>query len=525
MRRLRVPRRTVALAARRAARLMLALVAVALLAPAAAVAQRTDYSDNTRMPLNLWLTVAGVATAPLSFDVAPLYDQEGVGFSYDSDLFNLGFDFVLNNDRKYTPSELHMRGRYFDLTNGHLTLQSHGISLTGGRTVHRDETPGPYSLFISSADIPTTLVDLRLDNGFFFYNTRWLELNRQSSLYTYSRPVLDDNGVPTNRTVEFPLDRGAVYKVYGADFGRLRVGLQESVVYLYRTFYPEYFFSPLPMYFTQLVNSTSGKPWTQVANENSLMGIFADYELEDALVFAQFLIDDWNEMGIEWLGVGEWNNPKKFAWYLGGELDTVYGTIGLYQAGASKYTFESTYAGDRPDGFRDYNPYPYSYTYFPVTEYRKSNGNLMPILPEDNYIGYLHGENNVAFKGSFSSNARGVVYDSSLEYTISGSKSPANPWHEADWHSQQGTKLLDEPTLEHKLLLSVRAHRWFGPLRVEGTAELGGVWNELQLEPVGGAANESRIFRPSDTNRFLYRLGLELRYVLGLAPSGRPVGE
>ncbi len=474
-------------------------------------------APDTEAPLDLWLTVGGAlgdrfiygAERPL------LYDYEGLGFSYRRGIVDLGFDFVLNNDRKYEPSEPHMRGRYFDLLDGHVTLSGERLSATGGRVGHRDEVDGPYSLFVSSASNPATLVNVRYDDGFFFYESRWLELNRQSSLYTYEVPVVDSDGEETIGATEMPLDRGAVYKAYGVDFGRLRVGLQESVVYLYTTFYPEYFLSPLPMYFTQLVNSTSGKPWTQRANENSLMGIFAEYEWEEASVVGQFLIDDWNEMGIDWLAPGEWNNPAKFAWYLGGDLDLGVGTLGLYHAGATKYTFGPTYAGDRADGFRDYNPYPYSYTYYPVTEYTV-DGAPRPILPADNYIGYLHGENNIAFMTTFASQARGVTYDASLEYTISGTKAPTNPWHEADWHSQQGTELLNDDALEHRLVFDTTAYRWFGPVRLGGTVRLGGVWNELELEPVAGAPAESKLFVASDTNRLLWQLGLEARFTLGL---------
>lgn len=227
------------------------------------------------------------------------------------------------------------------------------------------------------------------------------------------------------------------------------------------------------MYFTQLVNSTYGKPWTQRSNENSLMGIFGEYGWGEASVFAQFLIDDWNEMGIDWLAPGEWNNPAKFAWSLGGDLSMPVGTIGFYHAGATKYTFAPTYAGDQPDGFRDYNAYPYSN--YPVTECTKG-GTLEPILPSDNYIGYLHGENNIAFMTTFSSAAFGMTYDASLEYTIGGTKAPTNPWHEADWHSQQGT----------------------------------------ELQPVPGSPEESKLFVASDANRLLWKLGLELRIVQGL---------
>lgn len=488
----------------------------ALLIAGSAGATPLDAPD-TEAPLDLWLTVGGALGDRFIYGAErPLfYDYEGLGLSYRRGVVDLGFDFVLNNDRKYEPSEPHMLGRYFDLLDGHVTLSGERLSATGGRVVHRDEVDGPYSLFISSASNPTTLLDVRYDDGFFFYESRWLELNRQSSLYTYHVPVTDPTTGDEIGVVETPLDRGAVYKAYGVDFGRLRVGLQESVVYLYETFYPEYFLSPLPMYFTQLVNSTSGKPWTQRANENSLMGIFAEYEWAQASVVGQFLIDDWNEMGIDWLAPGEWNNPAKFAWYLGGDLDLGVGTLGLYHAGATKYTFGPTYAGDRADGFRDYNAYPYSYTYYPVTEYTV-DGTPTPILPADNYIGYLHGENNIAFMTTFASQARGVTYDASLEYTISGTKAPTNPWHEADWHSQQGTELLNDDALEHRLVFDTTAYRWFGPVRLGGTVRLGGVWNELELEPVAGAPAESKLFVASDTSRLLWQLGLEARFTLGL---------
>ena len=476
------------------------------------------HRETTGMPLNVWATLAGVASAPLYMYMADppnLYDYEGLGFAWQGDRITLGVDFVLNNDHAYTPSETYMFGRYIDLLDGRVETQLGDVSLTAGRITHRDEIPGPYSLFISSADLPHTVVDLRYDNGFFFYNTRWIELNRQSSIYTYRVPVLDAGG-PTGDYIELPLDRGANYKVYGMDFGDFRVGLQESIVYLYRSFYPEYFLSPLPMYFTQLVNSTRGKPWTQIANENSMMGFFADYTFDSAYVFGQFLVDDWNDAFFGWILEDEHDQPAKFGWSLGGIIDVGVGTLGLYQAGATKYTFEPTYANAAEYPYSagiDFNPYPYSYTYYPVTRYW-SDDEWKPILPEDNYIGYLHGENNVAFAATFDSEAFGINYDAMLEYTISGAKSPANPWHEDDWHSNQRTQLLDSERLEHRLLLSLGGEYWLGPMRISGSLRLGGVWNELELVEI--VADESPIFVPSDTNRFLWEAALELHFALGV---------
>ena len=463
-----------------------------------------SYAEVTGAPFNGWITLGGVLSESIN------YDQEGLGLAFTGEDLTAGFEFLLVNDKKYTPSEQHMRGRYFDLRDGRVAWTPGNLSLTAGRLQHRDEVESPYSVFISSAAPSTTVLDLRYDNGFFFYDTRWIELNRQSSLYRREVPVLDENGDATGDYSTEPLDRGANYKAYGLDFGNLRLGIQESVVYLNSTFYPEYFLSPLPMYFTQLVNSTAGKPWTQTANENSMIGIFAEYERDRLYSYGQFLIDDWNEMGIDWLAPGEWNNPAKFAWSLGGSLETGVGTFGLHTAGASKYTFEPTYASED-----DFNRYPYSYTYYPVTEYRLRDGTAKAILPEDNYIGYKYGENNIALQAEYAHGTNGFDYAATAEYTLSGSKSPANPWHELDWHQGEGTKFFDDPRLEQRLEVGSQISRSFGNFLLTGAASLGGVWNELQLEEVPGAPEESKIFKPSENDRFLWELSLELRYVFG----------
>jgi hypothetical protein len=466
------------------------------------------FATRTGVPLNVWLTVAGVAATPL------WYDMEGLGLAYESDGFTAGFDFVLNNDRKYTPSEIYMFGRYFDLLDGRVETRLGDLAVTAGRITHRDELDTPYSLFISSADIASTVVDVRYESDYFFYDTRWIELNRQSSLYTYQQPVYDETDGSLIGYTEVPLDRGANYKVYGVHLGNLRFGLQESVVYLNQTFYPEYFLSPLPMYFTQLVNSTEGKPWTQIANENSLMGVFTEYQWPNASVFGQILLDDWNDTFLRWATTEDHDNPAKFAWSLGGTIGTAIGTVGFYNAGATKYTFESTYADAE-----NFNRYPYSYTYYPVSEYT-ANGELMPILPEDNYIGYLYGENNLAFRATLDNTFGGVRTNAMVEYTISGAKSPSNPWHEAVWHSSRRSEFLNDDRLEHRAIVVVNAEYWLGPLRISGSLTLGGVWNELELTPVDGAPDEQGIFVPSDTNRFIWEIGLQLQYALGI-----PVGQ
>lgn len=73
-------------------------------------------APDTDAPLDLWFTAGGVLTHPRA------YDYEGLGFRYDAGRFSAGFDFVLNNDQKYEPSEPHMLGRYFDLLDGHVSV-------------------------------------------------------------------------------------------------------------------------------------------------------------------------------------------------------------------------------------------------------------------------------------------------------------------------------------------------------------------------------------------------------------------
>ena len=52
-------------------------------------------------------------------------------------------------------------------------------------------------------------------------------------------------------------------------------------------------------------------------------------------------------------------------------------------------------------------------------------------------------------------------------------------------------------------------------IELSGTGMVGGVWNELALQEVPGAPEESKIFTPTDTDRFLWEISLEVRYVFG----------
>ena len=92
---------------------------------------------------------------------------------------------------------------------------------------------------------------------------------------------------------------------------------------------------------------------------------------------------------------------------------------------------------------------PYQYTYYPEVEYLLEDGTPMTLEYGDNYIGYKYGENNLAFLVDYANTFSGVEFTAGLEYVISGSKSPANPWFEYDdvEDTSKEALLLDDPML------------------------------------------------------------------------------
>ncbi|WP_129408735.1 hypothetical protein [Marinitoga lauensis] len=322
-----------------------------------------------------------------------------------------GFTFLgeLNayNDGKYKSSmgETYYKGFYFYMKNGGIILDFDRYKVSFGRLQHYDIVDSPYSLFISSKGLPAVILDFNYEDDNFFYETRYIELNRES-------------------TIGYP-DRGANLKTYGIKFGNFRFAYEESAVYVNTSFDIEYFTNVIPNFFIQYVNISYGKPWTHGYNANSIMGFSLDYTDNSHYYYGQILVDDINTNRI--LAPDSYQNPDKIAWSFGGKVKTNFGEFGLYSAGATKYTFQPSGNGQ--------NLY-YGYTYYPDVTYNY-NGERT-ILPEENYIGYYNGENNLAFMGTYSNNLNGSIINSSLEYVISGSKSPANPWV----NMQHGVKVV-----------------------------------------------------------------------------------
>jgi hypothetical protein len=423
------------------------------------------------------------------------YQYGAIDVSYTLDYIDFFWKLSVCNDNKYQPTfgdDLFF-GYYFFLENGGFTLKYNSFNLTVGRTALSDVVDTPYSLFISSKIIPALLADISFDDGTFFYTSRWTELNRNSAL-------------------DFP-DRGWQYNTYGIYLGDFRIGFQDSQVYTGRSFDPEYFLNPLPSFFRQYSRVSPGRPWQILGNENSIMGFFVEYTLESIYTYGQILIDDLNANAI--FNPDSFQNPNKIAWSLGGSYDFNFGKIGFYHAGATKYTFQSS-GGSSTDK-------KYGYSFYPAATYT-ANGIILPIKPEDNYLGYYNGENNVSFLGDYEGTMEGIDIYGSLEFSISADKSPANPWHEyLDWTEDDpaGTHLLDSELLEKKLVFTVGVSRLLTELglknlKLSATLELGYIWNVLKLVDIPSAlqspVNDIQYWSPSSENQAVFSLSIGAIY-------------
>jgi hypothetical protein len=417
----------------------------------------------------------GELTLRPGLDYGPpgVYDRLNTSFHYRYNFLHLVADLSLANDERYKPDEPYMLGRSFSLEGGGLELDFDFLSLRAGRFVHRDILDTPYSLFISSADLPALIADLTIHGGPFTYESRWIRLTTRSA-------------------ADYP-DRGASYKVFALELGALRFGLQDAAVYAGRAFDEEYFLSPVPHIVTQMVTKQDETPWQEQSNDNSIMGLFADWRGAGRSFYAQWLVDDISlDFLIPWFlrdRFGDRRIASKLAWSIGGRWELPFGRLGFHHAGATKYTFAATY-----------DEHPYGYTYIPATEYERG-GEMLALDYRDNYLGYLYGENNLAFRLELDRPLWGADLGAGLEYVISGSKSPANPWHGEE--DPNRTRMLDDPVLEHTAAVELSAACPWRNWTFHSSLRLGGVFNRLALERA--ADGGPKVFRPQPgEHAFLY---------------------
>lgn len=439
---------------------------------------------------------ARIGSAGVSPEREGLAPKAFLAFSLDGAQLDLVAHLSANTDAKYGPALADLPGGnlaniYFLMEEGGLRWKGGPLALTAGRFRHYDVVDSPYSLFANSRGQSATLMSLAYDDGLFFYESRWIELNRNSRITTEAWGLGGDTGTG------FP-DRGANLKTYGLRLRNgMRLGFQDAATYALRSFDPEYFLNPIPQYFIQYAQSTGGRPWATEQDDGNMIGAFWDWRQEDGWSFvAQVLMDDFNIGGLG----GSVMNPNQVAFNLGGRVETRSGRFALYAAGATKYTFEP--APTQNAGDQAMNAY--GYTYYPDTRYdydrHKPGFQPAALEIEDNAIGYLYGQNNLAFRADWLGRIGEAELSAALEYRLMGDNSPANPWHDLLDNPADGTHWFDDPVLEHRFMAGATAAFRTGPWRLCGELSAGVAFNAIELRAPTATSAPS----PVDTKIHLY---------------------
>lgn len=451
--------------------------------------------------LDLYMFTAGTASTETA---SPLYVDLGAGLEHCGEDFSVAWELALDSAGKYKAPYF---GDYFGDFSVEARRAAIGYSRGGfaaelGKTPLKDIVESPYSLFQNASGIPALGAEIRYEDEGFFFRDRWVLLNRSLATTIYTSSARDGSGITEDRDIYD--DRGAVLKTYGIKKGNFRFGFQDSAVFTGDFFDIGYFANPLPSIFVQYIAKAPGRPWTVMeGDDNTVMGFFADYDDGMRYAYAQILVDDINMN--RFLNPSGKQNPDKIAWSLGGQVESPAGTFGLYHAGATKYTFESAVGK-----YYSYTMYPGSVVLWKDTE--------SPISIEENMLGYLHGENNIALLGTWKRTFGKVDVAASLELSLSGSKSPANPWHEYDTLAEAGygTKLLDDPVLEKKILLGLEAGLPLGGFYLGVAGKVGYAANRLEAvaTAISEDGNAQPIFEPSGESGFIGEFTIFGRFVL-----------
>ncbi|WP_103065707.1 MULTISPECIES: hypothetical protein [unclassified Petrotoga] len=387
-------------------------------------------------------------------------------YNYTSN-FDITSELAFYNDDKYYFYESdYYWDHYFLIENSYITLRNDDqtLELSGGIKQLKDEVNSPYSLFLSSNNIPLVNLDVGYEDEHFFFETMWVQL------------------VSENNT-NFATPTAMNYKTYGLKFGNFRVGYQDVLVYN-RAFDFFYFLNPMPAYFAQEIRAIENRmPWWENINDNSIMGFFFDYKDPNYYIYSQLLVDDFNTN--RFFNPEERQNPDKVAFSSGLNLASSLGTFGVYGAFATQYTFQ-------PGGGPGYTIYPES-----IYSYEKNNVVFEEGIDfTDNYIGYKYGENTVSFlvDYDYTYNNWFNLY-SSFETVFSGRKSPTE-----NTAPDEGTYLLDDPLLEKRYVYTIATNFYFNNLEFNLSADMGVIQNKLEFNEVADT------FEPSTEDENILKL-------------------
>lgn len=448
--------------------------------------------------------LSGLGRFEVKYDGIPS-TRELFGLASESSLMDLSAKLSVNSDRRYGADIANFREgkNFFDnyilIEEGYTTVHLSSLDLTAGRTSQRETFDSPYSLFLNSRGHSAPGMIVQYADAHFAYESRWVELNRRSNFGKVSQtpPAWANAGNRTDGT-GFP-DRGANLKTIVLKFGTMRFGIQDAAVYTGRSFDFEYFLNPIPEYFTQYFKTTEGRPWTAKGNENNLIGFFWDWKEPTFIVGAQVLIDDFSLHFAMPDRVPD--NPWKAAWTLGGQFKTSLGQIGFHHAGALKYTFAPITTQQGSEAVSAYG-----YTLFPSNSYF-AEGEFRPLSIEDNALGYLHGENNLALMVTWANTiGRQVAVASQLEFVVAGTASPTNPWHDATRSAEVGTHWIDESPLARTVRLTTDIRWVLGDWELYSLSSFGLEGNILKLSDPRTSTGSSldrweQLWRPSSSQR------------------------
>jgi len=382
-------------------------------------------------PFRIFANIEEYTDASLYFKTNFSANEINLSLSFnDQKYFWINLDASLNNDEKYIYEpwqDVTMFGYYYLLKEGYIGVNlNKKTTITVGQIIPKDEIDSKYSLFFNNqTEIGKYSVNFDYEGEKFFYKSNWMLLNKDSAL-------------------EYQ-DRGLNYKTYGITLGNFKIGLQDIIIYKDRVFDPYYFLNPFPSTMIQEIRYTYSAPWVQkeeIVDDNSMIGMFIEYNNEKSSYYLQLFIDDLNLNRI--FNPESYQNPDKIAWSLGTKQATKYGIFGFYHAGATKYTNQRTESGKQTE-----------YTYYPSSEYYypKDNPETKILDYKENYLGYIYGENTVSFLIDYLNQSDKIDNYVSLEYAISGEKSPHEPWNGYKTY-EPGTHLLNDDILEHFIELN-----------------------------------------------------------------------
>jgi len=329
---------------------------------------------------------------------------------------------------------------YYPFGPGVLTYEKPAFTLSVGLQNLNEGLGDEYPLFIAANNTPYPSIKWR------FSPFDWLSFQQDLLfLRTAVDNPINKEKVQTSKSVYYR-------KTTFNPFESLKIGFQESVLFMGRDFDLYYLLSPFNYIMSQDIRNTGQAPWDSPVNDNCMVGGFIEYNPSQWRVFGEILVDDWSWSEDE-AGV------RKIAWNSGLDLTFDNDNFQFELAGASRYTFHKT------------GRYPYQYVRYETIE-------ELP-LPY-NMIGYKYGENNAAFSARYEHHFEEA--DASLglhyEFLTFGEQDPFSSLP-PDWKDKGHFIWLDDPVLQREDTFEVSGNWMVSPgIRLEGTLGTTFVKNE-----------------------------------------------